>query len=114
MTYEVLTNDFKNIKERKVEFLSDFKLVFELAGLIGTAVWAVSKIQATTKQLASSMEHLTKSVDKLDSRMENVRSDLWNMNSRISRLEAVLEVGDSRARVKMRQVEREVSNDNLD
>lgn len=74
-----------------------------IAVLIGTAIWAVSKIKSTTDKLAVSMDHLRGTVIKLDARFEHVTNELTLLRDRMTRIETVIEVGRAETRLQNSQ-----------
>jgi hypothetical protein len=58
-----------------------------IAAMLITAVWAVSKIKSTTDRLAFSLDHLRRTVDKLDVKFEVVTQELGGVRERLTAVE---------------------------
>ena len=59
----------------------------EVMALIGSAVWVVSKIQATTLKLTSEISHLSDTVRGLHEDISRLYDDLGKMQTKIAVIE---------------------------
>lgn len=55
--------------------------------LVGTAIWAVTKIKITTEMLSLSIGHLREAVDRLDKNCDAMRKDIGSTRDRLTILE---------------------------
>lgn len=60
-----------------------------VGSLIATAVWAVGKISTTTAVLGNKIDNLSGSVTKLDDRLELLRGEINDVDSRVTHIEAI-------------------------
>lgn len=64
-----------------------------LLGGVCAAVWAVSKIRATTLELTSTIKALGTTVDRLDRNIGNLWTAYGTINTRLSRIEGRMNYG---------------------
>lgn len=77
-------------------FLSgDAAQLVEILVFIITAVWAISKIRASTQVLTTSLNHLNTTVNKLDVKLERISSELGGLRDRMTVIETKFGMHDN-------------------
>lgn len=72
--------------------ISSATLILNVVVIVAGAVWAVSKISSTTKELTGTVRHLNQSVQKLDEVVGKLALTQHNHETRITVLETLQKI----------------------